>query len=295
MPEPVLGRVAVIGLGRMGAAMAASMQAAGLEVQGYDIEPHKARPFTRPGEVPARTPREAAHGAGIVVVVVHDQDQVEDVLSGRDGVLDVMSPGTVVWLASTVPPSYAKAVGERLAMKSLVFLDGPVSGGKAGATAGQLTAIIGCTAQALVAAGPALAACTSRVFHVGPAGAGSAVKMINQVMVAVHSTLTGEAMALAAGVGLEPTKVIEVVTSSAGSSVIFGKRAPRIAAGQHEVEVSIATLHKDLAIGIAAARRLGLCLPLAEKALEILQNAVANGRGELSDTCLFDAADAEDA
>ncbi len=283
-------RVAVIGLGRMGAAMAASMKTAGLEVAGFDIEPHKVRAFTRPGEAAARTPGDAARGAAIVVIVVHDEAQVEDVLLGSGGALSEMSPGTVVWLASTVPPAFARKLGERLEAKGLTLLDGPVSGGTTGAMAGGLTAIIGGTSQGMAIAEPALAACTSRVFHVGPAGAGSAVKMINQVMVAVHSMLTGEAMALAAGIGLEQEKAIEVVNHSAGSSVIFGKRAPRIAAGQHQVEVSIATLHKDLAIAVAAARDVGLRLPLAEKALEILQDAVEMGRGELSDTCLFGAA-----
>lgn len=269
--------------------MAASMKTAGLEVVGFDIEPHKARAFTRPGEAPAGTPCEAARGMPIVVIVVHDEAQVEDVLWGPGGAASGMSPGTVVWLASTVSPSYARELGERLEARGQTLLDGPVSGGTTGAIAGGLTAIVGGTSQGMSIAEPALAACTSRVFHVGPAGAGSAVKMINQVMVAVHSLLTGEAMALATGIGLEQAKAIEVINHSAGSSVIFGKRAPRIAAGQHQVEVSIATLHKDLAIAIAAARGVGLRLPLAEKALEILQDAVDLGRGGLSDTCLFGA------
>lgn len=288
MPNPARPQVAVVGLGRMGAAMASSMQAAGLEVTGYDIDAQKAALFARPGAVPVRSPREAAQNAAIVVVVVHDEAQVEEVLAGPEGAMPAMSRGAVVWLASTVSPSYAKKLGERLAACGLMLLDAPVSGGTTGASAGELTAIAGGSAQALTAAEPALVVCTRRVYHVGPAGAGSAVKMVNQLMVAVHSMLTGEAMALAVGAGLDAAKVIEVVTHSAGSSVIFAKRAPRIAAGEHEVQVSIATLRKDLAIAVGAARDFGLLLPLAERALQVLEDAIANGRGTLSDTRLVE-------
>lgn len=281
-------RVAVIGLGRMGSAMAASMHAAGAEVTGYDIDPRKCGLIAESGMAVAQSPHDAARNAGIVVVVVHDQKQVEDVLFGANGAVRGMIRGSVLWQASTISPCYAKELAERLATFGILLVDGPVSGGLTGARAGELTAITGGSAQALAAAEPALLACTNHIYHVGAAGAGSAVKMVNQLLVAVHSILTGEAMALAAAMRLDATKVIEVVSHSAGSSVIFGKRAPRVAAGDHEVQVSIATLQKDLSIAVVEARAFGLKLPLAEKALKVLESAVATGRGALSDTQIIE-------
>lgn len=280
-------RVAVIGLGRMGAAMATNLRDAGLEVSGYDIDPARMALFAGTPFAATRSPAHACDGAGIVVVMVHDQAQVDEVLFGASGAIQVLPAGAAVWLASTVPPAYAKRLAARLTERGILFVDGPVTGGTTFACSGELTAIAGGDAEALRAARPALDACTARVFHVGPAGAGSAVKMVNQLMVAVHSIITGEAMVLAAGTGIDPDKLIDVITHSAGSSVIFNKRASRIAAGEHEVQVSIATLRKDLDIALQAARDFKLRLPLAEKALEILDEAVAGGRGDLSDTQLI--------
>jgi putative dehydrogenase len=287
LPDRAPAVVAIAGLGRMGSAMAARLCLAGFTVHGYDIDVQRVAQLQARGGIAAASPAQAAAHAAVLVVMVHDETEVDAALFGSGGAVPALRPGCAIWLASTVSPAYALKLAERLAVRALLFVDGPVSGGTTGASAGELSVIAGGTSAAIECTRKVMQACAARVFHVGDAGSGSTVKMINQLLVAVHSVLTSESMLLSAAAGLDTTKVIDVVAHSAGHSVIFGKRAPLIARGNHDVQVSIATLHKDLAIALEAASGLGVDLRLARAAFDMLQQAINAGRGELSDTELL--------
>jgi putative dehydrogenase len=282
-------RVGVIGLGIMGGAMAARLLEAGHAVSGFDIDAAALARFSERGGTACDSPAHAAQGAEVLLLMVHDEKQVERVLDGPTGALKRLASGSVVWLGSTVPPASARAWAERLAERGIALIDGPVSGGATGAEEGELVAICGAGDEALARAGFALRTCTRHVYHVGPPGAGATVKMINQLLVAAHSALTAEAMALARCAGVEPLQLIEVVSNSAGQSRIFDKRAPRIAVGDHAVHVSIDTLRKDLGIAIETAGQLGLDPVIARGVLAVLDGAARAGRGALSDTTLVDS------
>lgn len=284
---PAARRVGVIGLGIMGGAMAARLLQAGHPVSGTDLDAAARERFAALGGTLADTPAEAARGAELLLLMVHNAQQVDRVLEGADGALSALDAGAVVWLGSTVAPAYAQALAERLAARGLALIDGPVSGGASGAEAGELVAICGATPQALALADFALRACTRQVYRVGPPGAGATVKMINQLLVAAHSALTAEAMALASRAGVDAAQLIEVVSHSAGQSRIFDKRAPRIAAGDHAVQVAIDTLRKDLGIAIDTAQGLGLEPAIARSVLGVLDAAAQGGRGGDSDTTLI--------
>jgi L-threonate 2-dehydrogenase len=284
----------------MGGAMAARLLAAGHAVAGFDVNAYAIVQLVAGGGEAAGGPASAARGAEVLLVMVHDAAQVEQVLfgparsdhgdagphAGRLGAVDALSPGCVVWLASTVPPAYAAELGQRLAARGVDFIDGPVSGGTTGADDGQLVAICGATAQAMDGADFALRACTHRIHRVGMPGAGSTVKMINQLLVAAHSALACEAMALAMRAGVDPLQVIDVIAESAGSSRMFEKRAPRIAAGDHAVHASIDTLRKDLGIAIRAAEQVGVEPVIGRCVQGLLDAASGSGHGAESDTSL---------
>ncbi len=267
--------------------MAARMCLAGFSVHGFDIDAQRVAQLKACGGIAAESPGQASARAAVLVVMVHDETEVDVALFGPSGAVPALEPGCAVWLASTVSPGYARKLAERLAECGLLFVDGPVSGGTTGAIAGELSVIAGGTPAAIECTSKVMQACAARVFHVGEAGSGSAVKMVNQLLVAVHSVLTSEAMLLSIAAGLDTMKVIDVVAHSSGDSVIFGKRAALIARGNHQVQVSIATLHKDLAIAIEVASDLGVDLPLARAAFDLLQQAINAGRGALSDTELL--------
>lgn len=278
--------VGFIGLGTMGCAMAAQLVQRGHRVSGNDVNAQAvARLVHRGGEL-ADTPADAARHADVLVVMVHDAAQAEHVLFGPDGAAASMRRGSVVWLASTVMPAFARGLAPRLSERGLLLVDGPVSGGMTGAESGRLTIIASGSTEALEACAAVMDACASRVFRVGNVGAGSTVKMINQLLVAAHVALTAEALALGAAAGVSRTQLIEVITHSAGSSKMFEKRAPRIAAGDHAPHTTVNTLLKDLRIALDTARDLGMAVPIAATAQSVFMKAASAGHGAHSDTTI---------
>jgi len=273
----------------MGGAMARRLIEAGHDVAGCDIDAQAIERLVARGGRCAMRPADAAAGAAIVVVMVHDAVQVERVLFGADGVVCACRPGTVVWLASTVTPFFARSLAPRLGQLGLLFVDGPVSGGATGAEAGALTVIAGGDTAALEACRSAMEACASQVFRVGDAGAGSTVKMINQVLVAAHIALTAEAVSLAVAAGVQPQQLINVITHSAGSSKMFEKRAPRIATGDHTPHSTLDTFLKDLGIALESAGEFGSAMPMAAAAHGVFAAAAADGHGRDSDTLVVRA------
>lgn len=279
--------IGCVGLGAMGGAMAARLLAAGHIVRGYDPAPAAMARWTELGGIAAPHAAAAAEGAAILVLMVHNAQQAREALFGAHGAAATLAQDAVVWLASTVTAEDARAIGAQVSASGLQFLDAPVSGGVTSARAGTLTVIAGGEPHALQAAQPAFHACASTVYHVGPVGAGSTVKMINNLLAASHVALTAEALALAQHAGVAADQLIEVVSHSSGQSRMFDKRAPRMAAGDHEPQVTVATFLKDLDIAHGAAQALGCRIPLASAARAAFAQAAERGWAHDSDTRLL--------
>ncbi len=284
---PSAGQVGFIGLGAMGGAMAAQLLTGGYSVTGYDIDPAAQGRHARRGGTVAASPAAAADRADILVLMVHDASQVEDVLFGEKGAAPALPEKSTVWMASTVTPAFAIALGPRLAVFGVRLIDGPVSGGMTGAEAGTLTVIASGTADALAAGEGVMKACSGQVFRVGDLGAGSTIKMVNQVLTAAHIALAAEALALGVRAGVDPRVLIDVITRSAGSSRMFEKRAPRMVEGDHVPQSTLNTFLKDLGIALATARGLDFPVPLAEATRRIFSMAADLGHPGDSDTTVL--------
>jgi L-threonate 2-dehydrogenase len=282
-----LRRIGFIGLGAMGGAMAARLLAAGFEVTGFDINEQALRRFMERGGKAAATPSAAAADATLLIVMVFDASQTDTVLFGTDGAMTTMLAGQTVWLASTVTPGYAQSLARRLKESRIELIDGPVSGGVSGAEAGALTVIAGAGDAALAAAEPAMRACASHIYRVGSAGAGSTVKLVNQLLTASHIALTAEALALATRAGVDPRQLIDIITQGSGSSRQFERRALRMIAGDHTPHATVRMFLKDLAIVLDAARQMKLPTPLTTCAHEIFTLAADAGYADDSDTTLI--------
>lgn len=282
-------RVAVIGLGAMGGAMARRLVQAGFRVTGCDLDARAGARLAHHGGQMVANAALAAADASVLIVMVHDQSQVERVLFGPEGAVPSLPVGATVWLASTVPPAYVRSLASRLAMHGVQFVDGPVSGGATGAEAGKLTVIAAGATAALAACAGVMGACAQRVLPVGDVGAASTIKAINQVLVAAHVALTAEALCVAERAGVDLAQLVDVISASAGSSRMFEKRAPRMAAADHLPHTTLATLDKDLRIALELAHALGVPMPLAESAHLVFLRAASAGRGGDSDTLLLDA------
>ncbi|MFT3816751.1 MAG: NAD(P)-dependent oxidoreductase [Rubrivivax sp.] len=282
-------RVGFVGAGAMGGPMVRRLLAAGAVVAVHDRDAAAVAGLVRQGAIAAATPAAAARQAQVLVVMVHDAEQVDEVLWGQDGAARALPPGAAVWLASTVAPARARAQAERLAAIGCEPVDGPVSGGVSGARSGTLTVMAAGSARALDAAAPVMQACAARVLRVGPPGAGATCKMINQVLTASHLAMAAEALAFGRRAGVDLELLVELVRGSAGNSVMFDKRAPRMVAGEHEPQATLKTFIKDLDIALEAAGQWRFPLPLAAAARDAFGRAAAAGSENDSDTRLLRA------
>ncbi|MGX7680838.1 NAD(P)-dependent oxidoreductase [Jatrophihabitans sp. DSM 45814] len=289
MQQPDGADIAVIGLGVMGQAVATHLISVGRSVRGYDLSADALTRFAAAGGRVAASPAEAARGVGCALLIVHNESQVDMVIFGPGGLAETLAGGAVVWLASTVSPSYVRGLEPRLAQLGVWLVDGPVSGGPSRAGRGELSIFVGGEDEAIAAIRPLMNDCAAQLFTAGAIGAASTMKLINQILTASHIALTAEALALGQLAGIEPDLLITAITQSAGTSRQFELRAPRMAASDHRIDATIRTFEKDLTIAVDAANDLGGTVPMAEAARTVFRAADAFGFGDESDTMLLTA------
>lgn len=283
------GSVGVIGLGAMGSGMAKSLLRRGFAVHAFDSYAPSLEAVVMAGASAAASPQAvAAAGVETLVLMVVSAAQAEDVLFGKEGAAASLRPGAVVILSSTVSPSAAKGLGERLTSSGLLFVDAPVSGGVVKAAEGALTIMAGGEPQAFDRAKAVLEGMSAKLYHVGDrAGDGSSVKMVNQLLAGVHIASAAEAMALGARAGLDTRRLYEIITNAAGNSWMFENRVPRMLDEEYEPAKSQLNIFvKDLGIVLAEARDLTFPCPLAAAAHQQFLAGSAAGYGKLDDASL---------
>ena len=272
-------RVGVIGLGEMGLPMARNLVARGFDVTGYDVRPEACQALVASGGTAARSAGDAARDRDDVVVMVRTAAQAEQVVLGEGGVLAVARPGAVLIVMSTVGVSCMRRLGDAARERGLGFLDAPVSGGRARAEAGTLTVIVGGSAQDLAACRPVLGAVGSQIEHVGDVGAGTAVKMANQVLLTISFLAAAEAAELVRGEGVSTERLWEVLRTCTGTTwVVENWSVASTWIDQYRPGTSLDILVKDmgLALNLVRDRRLrARLLPLAGKMIEELVGSLA--------------------
>jgi 3-hydroxyisobutyrate dehydrogenase len=279
-------KAAVIGLGSMGYGMAVSLRRKGFEVSGFDVRPEVAERFAREhGGHAAKSAREAAKGADIVVVVVVNADQTEALLFDPDtGVADVMRKGAVILSCATMAPDRARGFAAAIAAKGLDYLDSPISGGAQRAAEGALTVLASGTPSAMTKAQPALDAMAAKVYRLGDeAGIGASFKMVNQLLAGVHIAAASEALVFANRLGLDMRKVYEVITASAGNSWMFENRMPHVLDGDYTPRSAVDIFTKDLGIINDMSRSTKFPTPVASAALQMFLMTAAAGMGKDDD------------
>lgn len=271
-------RVGVIGLGSIGLGIARSLLAAGHDVVGVDINEAQRKTFAAAGGKSSAVTAEAARDRPCVVSVVVNAAQTEEVLFGADGIADVMPEGAVFLSCATVAPEDARALASRLEALERHYLDAPTSGGPAKAASGELTIMASGPATAFSKAAPVLDAIAARVYRLGDrAGAGSAMKLVNQLLAGVHIATACEAIAFAIKLGLDPKQVYDVITNAAGSSWMFENRIPHVLDGDYAPKSAVNIFTKDLGLVLDAARASRFPAPMASMALQMFEMAAAAG------------------
>jgi len=272
------------GLGSMGQGMAQSVQRAGLEVYGFDPDPSRVAELTAAGGQ-ALTPDSPA--AEILVCVVLNADQMRAALFGPEGWARHLAPGGTILGCATVPPDFAREMEREAAHSGLHYLDAPISGGAAKAAEGRLSIMASGSVQAFDGAAPVLDAMAETVHRLGDsAGAGSAMKAVNQLLAGVHIAAMGEALSFAASQGLDLARVLDIIRVSAGTSWMFENRAPHVIEADYTPRSAITIWPKDLGIVTAIAGAANLPLPVTEAALAQYREAAAAGLGAEDDAAI---------
>ena len=278
-----LNTVAFIGLGAMGSGMARCLVRRGLGVRGYDVRSAAVDEFAREGGLAARSAAEAGEGAQAAIVIVLTADQAEEVVFGSHGLTETLPTGSVIACMSTMSPGRARALAVRADEAGLRWLDAPVSGGTVRAAEGTLTTMVGAEAADLEQVRPVLQAFSRDIFHLGPVGAGSTTKMVNQVLVYSNLAATAEAMTLCRKLGVDLQAVYDVIRTAVGTSAIFESRVPKLIEGTYQSGGSMRIALKDLGIVEEFARELMLPMPMTAQATQLFRSAAASGMLDADD------------
>ena len=277
-------RIGFIGLGAMGAPMAARLVAAGYAVAGFDMRAEAVAALAAAGGRAAASAADAARGAELLWVMVVTGEQARAVLFDAAAAA-ALPRGAIVALGCTQPPALAQATSRELEAMGLVMLDAPVSGGARRAGDGSLTIMCSGDAMVFERARPVLEAMGQRVFDCGrEIGLGSTAKMVNQLLCGVHIAAAAEAMHLAERAGMSLAKMHEIISVSAGNSWMWGDRGPRMMQDDPAVTSAVDIFIKDLGIVLGEARTLKAGLPLSAAAMQMFLAASGLGHGAADDS-----------
>jgi 3-hydroxyisobutyrate dehydrogenase len=275
-------RVAFCGLGIMGGPMAANLARAGFELAVCTRTREKADRFAEEHDnaSAAASPREAAEGADTVITMVPDAPEVEEVLLGDDGAVHGLTEGALAIDMSTIAPTAATAVGERLQDDGVAFLEAPVSGSRPKAEDGTLTIMVGGEKPDFERARPLLDAMGELIVHVGPRGHAQLAKLLTNTMGAVHAAALAESVLAVEKAGIDPDAFLKVAAGSAGNSTVLGLKGKPMFERDFTPLFKLEHMLKDVRHCLNEARALGVELSLGSLVEPLFAKAAEAGHGE---------------
>src|SRR4051794_14894543 len=272
-----LPKVAILGVGTMGAGMAHRLLTRGGKVTVYARKPEKRQEFEKAGASTADSPAKAVADAEIVISIVSDDAASREVWSGSNGALTALKPDSVSIECSTVSPELINELGKKFAGENRQFLDAPVTGSKPQAAAGELTFLVGGDAGALKKAEPVLAVLGRKIAHLGPLGSGARMKLINNMLCAVQAAGLAEAIVLAEKSGLAVDGVLDILTNGAPGSPMVKTLSKRMVDRNYDVNFYLRLMAKDVSYAIGLSQRYGASHKAADAALNLLNKAKEKG------------------
>ena len=275
-------RVALLGLGAMGAGMAASWLNKGFPLTVWNRTPAKAEALAAMGARAAETPGAAAEGADVIVAMVADDAASRAVWLGASGALSGAKRGAICIESSTLSPEWVRELAGLAKARGCRFLDAPIGANRQAAAAGQLVFFVGGEADAVAAAEPVLGAIATRVVHVGGTGAGATWKLINNMLIAVELAAVAEALAWARKAGFAADKVSALIGASSAASPIVKAKLERMIEGKFDdPDFALYLIHKDARYGLALAQALGVRHDMVAAAAAAYGRVEAMGLGAM--------------
>ena len=284
--------VGLIGLGAMGGGMAASLRRADFDLRVFDVRTEVAQTFATQGGQAETSLSSLGASCDVIVSVVVNAAQTEAVLFGPEGdgsgCAGSMRPGSVFVMCSTVDPNWSMQLEARLAELDILYVDAPISGGAAKAAAGEITMMTAAKPEAYALCDSVLQAMAGKVYKLGQsAGAGSKVKIINQLLAGVHIAAAAEAMALGLREGVDAHDLYEVITHSAGNSWMFENRMAHVLAADYTPLSAVDIFVKDLGLVLDLARSSKFPLPLSSTAHQMFMQASTAGFAREDDSAVI--------
>ncbi len=262
--------VGLIGLGLMGRPMAANLLKAGHQLTVWNRTASRTDELVAQGARLATTPREVAAASEVILTIVSDPPAVESVLWGENGVFSGLRRGSVMIESSTVSPGLEKRAAAAAAALGAEFLEAPVTGGTWGAEKGELVFMVGGEASTLKRVEPVLGVMGKRWFHLGPVGAGQTVKLAMNLLLDLEVEAFAEALALVTRAGVPGQSLLEVMQSSMGRSPVIDLKGANMLKNEYKPSFPLRLMHKDMGLALDLANQLGVPLPAAAAAREVL-------------------------
>lgn len=283
-----MARVGLIGIGLLGSALAERMLAAGLEVVGYDVRPERCAAFTAAGGRVVDSAAAVAEQCETLVLSLPDSRVVAEVLSA---VQPRLRTGQRILDTSTGEPLDVETLAAALAKTGIDYLDATILGSSVQVRDGQALVMVGGTEETFRSSRDLLACFGREVFHVGPPGAGSRMKLVVNLVLGLHRAVLAEGLTLARELDLDLPTALAILKAGAAYSAVMDSKGEKMLAGDFSVQARLSQHLKDVRLMLAAAKRTGTTLPLSEVHCLLLERAEAAGYGDADNSAVLRAFD----
>jgi len=283
--EALMKRVGFIGTGLMGRPMAKRLLDGGYALTLWTRTAEKARPLLEAGASWADSPKAVAQASDVVITMVTDSKASEEVICGRNGVLEGGHPGLILIDMASIAPEVSRSISIRVKDKGIPMLDAPVTGNPKVASEGKLGIMVGGPKETFEVCLPIFEKMGVKIVYVGGNGTGTTLKLINNLILGIAIQAVAEAFALAKKVGIDPQKVIEITSVGGARTGAMETRGPRMARHEFSPHFSTDNMYKDLSSVMKLAEEAGVSLPATAISTEMLRAAKSQGKGDL-DSCV---------
>jgi len=280
-------RIGFIGLGLMGTPIVLNLLKAGFAVTVWNRTEQKTAPVIEAGAGRSETIADLARQSDVVMMMVTDAAASEAVICGPDGVLDHARPGAILIDMGSIAPEMSRSLAARAAVRGVAMLDAPVTGNPNVARAAKLGIMVGGEAAVLDRVRPVFEALSAVIVHAGPSGAGSTLKLVNNLILGVAIEAVAEALVLARKAGIDPDCVRQITSVGGDRTGAMETRGARMIAEDFSPHFSADNMHKDLSTALRLAESLGAAAPVGAAALEMLEAARAQGKGALDSAVVY--------
>jgi 2-hydroxy-3-oxopropionate reductase len=269
--------ISVVGLGLMGTPIASLLMKAGYQVRGFDIVRKQISNLVPLGLKPARSPKDAAKGADLVILSMPNWEALKEAVEGKDGILAGARRGQIVIDSSTSPPWESRAMAEKLAKKGIEWMDVPISGSSAQARVGNMVFMAGGKKSVFERVKPVLDSIGKKTVFAGKHGDGATMKLVINHTLYLNQAAAIEGLVLGLKAGLDPNTLFDAITSGAASSDLLLARGKDMLAGNFGPKGPTRLAIKDLRLSLETGRQLGVMLPVGSLYLQFLLQAQYNG------------------